>query len=184
MKVGVMCEVSGIMRDAFAAKGHDAYSCDLLPSERNGKHIQDDARRHLRGWDLLIAHPPCTRLCNSGVRWLAERNLWREMEEACAFFLEILNAPVPKICVENPIPHCYARERIGRYQQRIQPYEFGHPESKATCLWLKNLPPLFITITETKRTPRCWKERPAKDRSRNRSRTYPNIAAAMAAQWG
>ncbi len=180
-----MCEESGIIRDAFEAKGHDAWSCDLQPSARNGKHIQDDARKHLNdGWDLMIAHPPCTRLCNSGVRWLAERNLWVDLEAACAFFMELWNAPIPRKALENPIPHKYAREIIGNYHQKIQPWLFGDPFSKATCLWLHNLPPLMATMIETTRKQKCFLESPGPQRSKNRSRTYPGIARAMAAQWG
>jgi hypothetical protein len=184
MRVLVACEFSGIVRDAFAAKGHEAWSCDLLQSERPGNHIQDDVLKHLEGWDLLIGHPPCTRLCNSGVRWLAERDLWREMYEACLFFVELLEAPVPKVAIENPIPHKYARSCIGRYQQRIDPWLFGEPESKATCLWLKGLPPLMATIIETGRKQRCFRMAPSPERSMNRSRTYQGIANAMAEQWG
>ncbi len=186
MKVIVMCEESGIIRDAFEAKGHDAWSCDLQPSSRNGKHIQDDARKHLNdGWDLMIAHPTCTRLCNSGVRWLAERNLWKELDEAVEFFKCFMNAPIPKRAIENPVPHKHAMERIGRrYDQILQPWEFGHPESKKTCLWLFGLPPLFCSIIETKREGRMWKLPPGSERSKLRSKTYQGIANAMAAQWG
>ncbi len=178
-----MCEESGILQAEFEARGHDAWSCDLQPSERSKKHIQDDARRHLSGWDLMIAHPPCTRLCNSGVRWLAERNLWADLEAACAFFMELWNAPIPKKALENPIPHKYARAIIGRYHQKIHPWLFGDPYSKATCLWLHNLPPLMATMIETTREQKCFLESPGPQRSRNRSRTYPGIAKAMAAQW-
>jgi hypothetical protein len=185
MRVLIACEFSGIVRDAFAAKGHDAWSCDLLPTEKPGNHIQADVLKVITwGWDLMVAHPPCTRLCNSGVRWLEERNLWMELEDACKFFRDLLNAPVPKVAIENPIPHKYARDVIGRYQQRIHPWLFGEPDTKATCLWLKNLPPLMATLIETGRNPRCFLESPGPDRSKNRSRTYQGIASAMAAQWG
>jgi hypothetical protein len=184
MRVLVACEFSGIVRDEFATRGHDAWSCDLLPSERNGKHIQGDVLSHLQGWDLMIAHPPCTRLCNSGVRWLAERNLWAELRDACSFFITLLNAPVSRIAIENPIPHKYARELIGRYHQLIHPWLFGEPDTKATCLWLKNLPPLMATMIETGRNPKCFMESPGPGRWKERSRTYPGIAKAMAEQWG
>jgi hypothetical protein len=168
-------------RDAFAVRGHDAWSCDLLQSERNGKHIQDDVLKHLGdGWDLMVADPPCTRLCNSGVRWLSERNLWADMRIAAEFFLSLLNAPVPRRALENPIPHKYAREIMGPYQQRIHPWLFGHPESKTTCLWLRNLPPLMAKLIETGRGQRCFRMPPSEIRSRERSRTFPGIALAMA----
>lgn len=184
MRVLVACEFSGIVRDAFAARGHDAWSCDILPTEREGNHILGDVLKHLDGWDLMIAHPPCTRLCNSGVRWLKERNLWIEMEAACLFFLALAQAPIPKIALENPIPHKYAREIIGRYQQRIHPWLFGEPDTKATCLWLKNLPPLMATMIETGRNAKCFMQSPGPQRWKERSRTYKGIANAMAEQWG
>lgn len=186
LKVIVMCEESGIIRDAFAARGHDAWSCDIQPSERGGKHIQDDARKHLNdGWDLMIAHPVCTRLCNSGVRWLSERNLWKELDRAVEFFLCFMNAPVPKRAIENPVPHKYAIQKIGRkYDQIIQPWQFGEGETKKTCLWLFRLPPLFHTKLVPGRVARVHLEPPGENRSKNRSRTYQGIANAMAEQWG
>jgi len=185
VKVLVACEESGTVRDAFEAKGHDAWSCDILPSKKIGKHIQTDVRNVLwNDWDLMIAHPPCTRLCNSGVRWLSERDLWDDMKKSAEFFLTLLHAPIPKKALENPIPHKYARKLIGNYQQIIQPWMFGHPESKATCLWLRNLPPLMSTVIETGREQRIWKLPPSKTRSQERSRTYEGIANAMADQWG
>lgn len=139
----------------------------------------------LEFFDLLIAHPPCTRLTNSGVRWLDERNLWAEMYEAADFFRRILELPIPRIAVENPIPHRYALERIGRkYDQIIQPWQFGHGETKATCLWLKNLPPLKPTNIVSGREARIHKLPPSADRWKLRSMTYPGIAEAMADQWG
>ena len=134
MRVLVACEFSGIVRDVFAARGHDAWSCDLLPTERPGNHIQGDVLEILNdGWNLMIAHPPCPRLTNAAVCWLHKRNLWKELDEAAIFFKKFLNAPISKIAVENPIPHKYAVERIGRkYDQLVQPYMFGHPERKAT----------------------------------------------------
>lgn len=192
MRVLIGCEFSGRVRREFRALGHEAYSCDLLPAEDNGEHIQGDIFKHLNdGWDLLIFHWPCTRLCNSGVRWLyggkgkvidAER--WRLMEQDAKAFRAILNCGIPRICGENPIPHKYAREIMGNYSQIIQPYQFGHPESKATCLWLKNLDFLRPTQIVEGRYGRVWREGPSPDRWKNRSRTYEGIAQAMAQQWG
>ena len=185
MRVLVGCEFSGVVRDAFARRGHDAWSCDLLPTEVPGKHFVADVREVLRdGWDLAVFHPPCTRLANSGVRWLAERDLWREMEEACDLFRTLLSAPIPRVCVENPIPHRYARERIGRYSQVVQPWQFGHGETKATCLWLRGLPPLAASNVVGGRVAKCHKEPPGADRWKRRSVTYAGIAEAMAEQWG
>lgn len=185
LRVLIACEESGTVRDAFRARGFEAVSCDLMPSARPGPHIVGDVRRHLGdGWDAMIAHPPCTRLCNSGVRWLAERNLWAETEEACQFFNDLMAAPIGFIAAENPIPHKYAVERIGKYDQIIQPWQFGHGETKATCLWLKNLPPLLPTNIVDGRAGRIWKMGPSATRSRDRARTYSGIAAAMAEQWG
>lgn len=186
MRVLVACEFSGVVRSAFRALGHDAWSCDLLPAEDGGQHIQGDVRELLdQNWDLLIAHPPCTRLANSGVRWLAERNLWGELDEAADLFRAFLEAPIDRIAVENPIPHRYAVERIGRkYDQVVQPWQFGHGETKATCLWLKNLPPLVSTGIVEGREQRVWRASPGPDRWKERSRTYPGLAAAMAQQWG
>ncbi len=184
MRVVIVCEESGIVRDAFGAKGHDAWSCDLLP--RNGKHLCCDARKILHyDWDLMVAHPPCTRLCNSGVRWLAERNLWKEMEDAARFFAELLNAPIAQKALENPVPHKYALGIIGRkYDQIINPWQFGHGETKKTCLWLDNLPKLLPTNIVSGREGKVWRMPPSPDRSMLRSRSYPGIAAAMAEQWG
>lgn len=199
MRVLVACEFSGVVRDAFAERGHDAWSCDLLPCERGGKHIQGDVREVLgQDWDLMVAHPPCTYLTNAGARHLhsvpsrrgtvtkihgAER--WRLMEEAAAFFWHLLNCSIPKVAVENPIPHRYAVKEIGRkYDQLFQPWQFGHGETKATCLWLKGLPPLTPTKIVEGRTPRVHYASPGPDRWKERSRTLPGIAAAMAEQWG
>jgi hypothetical protein len=188
MRVLVACEFSGIVRRAFKAMGHEAWSCDLQPSEdRSDFHLQCDVRDVLHdGWDLMVAHPPCTRLCNSGVRWLAERNLWRELDEAADLFSACWNAPIERIGIENPIMHRHAKERIRNYEapaQTIQPWQFGHGETKATCLWLRNLPPLQPTQVVAGRTPRVHRMPPGPNRSRERSRTFPGIAAAMAAQW-
>jgi hypothetical protein len=184
MRVLVACEYSGAVRDAFLARGHDAWSCDLLPTEVPGPHIQGDARDVLgNGWDLLVAHPPCTRLCNSGVRWLAERNLWSELDEAAALFAAFWNAPIARVAVENPIMHRHAKERIAGYHapaQTIQPWQFGHGETKATCLWLRGLPNLVPTNVVVGREQRVFRLPPSADRWKKRSRTYPGIADAMA----
>lgn len=193
MRALVACEFSGIVRDAFRAKGHDAWSCDIIPTEGDSAyHIQGDVLRHLdEGWDLLIAHPPCTRLCNSGVRWLntppkgkSKIDMNRELRNACQFFSQMLNCPIPRRCVENPIPHKHARQWVGTYTQLIQPWQFGHGETKATCLWLRNLPPLRPTKIVKGRKPRVHHESPGPDRWKNRSRTYQGIGNAMAEQWG
>jgi hypothetical protein len=185
VKVLVACEFSGVVRDAFTAKGHFAQSCDLLDTESPGWHYKGDVRDILHlGWDLMIAHPPCTRLCNSGVRWLAERNLWAEMEEAANFFRCLLDAPIAKVCVENPIMHKYAKAICGEQTQKIQPWQFGHGETKATCLWLKNLPILKPTKIVEGRDPKVHYLPPSKDRWKLRSVTYQGIANAMAEQWG
>jgi len=186
MRVLVGCEESATVREEFVKRGHDAWSCDILPSRKTGNHYQRDIRDVLGyGWDMMIAHPPCTRLCNSGVRWLAERDLWKEMREAAEFFKMLLNANIPLVCCENPIPHKYALGIIGKkYDQIIQPWQFGHGETKATCLWLKGLPPLVPTNIIEGREQRIWKMSPSPDRSRERSITFPGIASAMAEQWG
>jgi hypothetical protein len=179
MKVLIACEFSGIVREAFARRGHDAWSCDLLPTEIPGQHMQGDVEKVLwHGWDLMIAHPPCTRLANSGVRWLEERDLWEEMGKSATFFWRLLFvSPINKIAIENPIPHKYALEIIGRkYDQIIHPWQFGHGEQKSTCLWLKNLPPLKPTNIVSGREQRIWREAPSPDRWKERSRTFPGIA--------
>ncbi len=191
MKILIACEFSGIVRDAFIARGHDALSCDFLDTERPGPHIKGDVLREIQEhtsspWDLLIAFPPCTYLCNSGVRWLHERKgRWLDMEKAARFFRALLWAPIEKIAVENPVPHKYAVEIIGsKYDQTIQPYDFGHGETKRTCLWLRGLPPLMATSVVPGRKGRVHRESPGPDRWKNRSRTYQGIADAMADQWG
>jgi hypothetical protein len=190
MRILVACEFSGVVRRAFAARGHDAWSCDLLPSEdRSNRHIVGDARDLLNdGWDLLmVAHPPCTRLCNSGVRWLAERDLWADLDEGAALFSAFWNAPIERVAVENPVMHRHAKARIVNYQppaQSIQPWQFGHGETKRTCLWLRNLPPLVPTNIVAGRDARVHRMSPGPDRWRERSRFYPGIAEAMADQWG
>jgi hypothetical protein len=195
MKVLVACEFSGIVRNAFSNRGHDAVSCDLLPTEQPGKHVQGDVCEILNdGWDLMIAHPPCTFIANSGARWLFEKEgRWKQLEEATTFFKTLLNAPIEKIAVENPMPHKWGMQQIGRkYDQRIQPWQFGEPQKKGICLWLKNLPLLEPTDVlelpkrkeELKKWERVWREPPGKEQWKNRSRFYPKIAEAMAEQWG
>lgn len=189
MKVLVACEFSGTVRRAFAARGHDAWSCDLLPAEdRSNKHIVGDARDLLNdGWDLLmVAHPPCTRLCNSGVRWLAERDLWADLDEAAALFSAFWNAPIERVAIENPVMHRHAKARIVNYRppaQSIQPWQFGHGETKRTCLWLKNLPPLVPTNIVAGREARVHRMSPGPDRWKERSRFFSGVANAMADQW-
>lgn len=195
-KVLVACEYSGRVRDAFAALGHDAMSCDMLPTDRKGKHYQGDVRDLLAmPWDLMVAHPPCTYLTNSGVCHLhTDPTRWALLDEGAAFFKLLLDAPIPRKAVENPIMHKYAKERIGGVKQTqvIQPWMFGHKEQKATCLWLTNLPPLTPTNdvkTEMLALPKRERERlhylsPSADRWKLRSTTYQGIADAMASQWG
>jgi len=190
IRVLIACEFSGVVRRAFREKEFDVYSCDLLPAEDNSQHhFQMDVRELLNGdmyWDLMIAHPPCTYLANSGVRWLYERpERWKLLDEAAEFFKLLLDADIRHIAIENPIPHRYALERIGRrYDQIIQPWQFGHEETKAICLWLKNLPILKPTKIVNRKVPRVWLEPPHPDRWKNRSRFYRGIARAMADQWG
>ena len=188
MRVLVACEYSGIVRDAFLKRGHDAVSCDILPTESPGPHIQRDVLDVLdQGWDLIVGHPPCTYLANSGVRWLHERpDRWQELDNGAAFFRALLGAPCEKIALENPTPHRYAVERIGRnYDHAIQPWEFGDPETKKVCLWLKGLPPLMATEAPTEqRTARVHRMPPGPNRQKERSRFFPGIARAMAEQWG
>lgn len=184
MKALVACEFSGVVRSAFRERGHDAWSCDLLPAEDGSEHhFQGDALsviRENRGWDLLIAHPPCTYLSVSGARWFKTRSF--EQEQALDFVWELLNAPVPRIALENPIS--VISSRIRKPDQIIQPWQFGHGETKATCLWLKGLPTLTPTNVVEGREARVHRASPGPDRWKERSRTLPGIAAAMAEQWG
>lgn len=181
MKVLVACEFSGIVRDSFARRGHDAWSCDLLPTERQGNHLQCDVLSVLAdGWDMMIAFPPCTYLASSGARWFSQR--LEEQELALAFVRTLLEAPIPAIVIENPIG--IISTRIRKPDQIIQPWQFGHGESKATCLWLKGLPLLKPTNIVGGRLARVHKEPPNPERWKNRSRTYSGIAEAMAKQWG
>lgn len=196
MKILVACEFSGTVRDAFLKKGHDAISCDILEGEGDGPHYQGDIRDILyNGWDLIIAHPPCTYLANSGVSWLhKDETRWPKLDEAAKFFNLFLNLPNQKICVENPIMHKYAKERIGNRNQSqvIQPWMFGHLEQKATCLWLRGLPLLketknvkedMLALTPAERQKLHWLP-PSPNRWKLRSKTYQGIADAMADQWG
>lgn len=194
MKILIACEFSGTVRDAFIKQGHDAVSCDLLPTESQGPHIQGDVLNVLNdGWDMMIAHPPCTYLTNSGVCWLhKDKSRWDKLREGAEFFKALLNAPIPRIAIENPIMHKYAIELIGTKQtQVIQPYMFGHMERKATCLWLKNLPPLRETKNvkeEMMKLPKKLQQRihyapPSKDRWKIRSKTFEGIAEAISTQW-
>ena len=179
-RILIACEYSGIVRDAFLRMGHDALSCDLLPTERPGPHYQGDVRDILGdGWDLMIAHPPCTDLAVSGAR-----HFWRkqpQQAEALAFVRYLLAAPIPRIALENPVS--IISTRIRQPDQTIQPWQFGHGETKATCLWLKNLPLLTPTNEVDGREPRVHLLPPSPDRWKERSRTYQGIADAMAAQW-
>ena len=209
MKVLVACEFSGIVREAFAKKGHDAMSCDLLSTEQPGNHYQGDVRDILdEGWDLMIAHPPCTFLANSGARWLYTKdefgnrvidlNRMYEVKMGADFFLELYNANIKRICIENPIQHKTARIMINKpYTQIVRPYQFGENSTKATCLWLKKLPKLHPTniITPEKHTTKTgkvydkwWFETclisDLKERAKVRSKTFQGIAEAMAEQWG
>lgn len=181
MRVLVACEFSGIVREAFRSRGHDAVSCDLLPSEMAGPHHQGDVRDIMGdGWDLMIAHPPCTYLAVSGARYFAQRQA--EQAQALDFVRVLLDAPVPRIALENPVS--VISTRVRKPDQIIQPWQYGHGEMKTTCLWLKNLPPLRPTRIVDGRFSRIEAMGPHPDRARNRSRTYPGIAEAMAAQWG
>jgi len=181
MNVLIACEYSGTVRDAFLAAGHDAMSCDLLPTEKPGLHYQGDVRDVLDGdWDLMIAHPPWTHLAVSGARWFKGKH--QEQAEALDFVRLLMIAPIPRIAIENPVSIISSKSR--KPNQVIQPYMFGHGETKATCLWLKNLPLLTPTQIVSGREPRIHRMPPGPDRWKERSRTYPGIAVAMADQWG
>lgn len=190
MRVLVACEFSGVVRDAFVAAGHDAWSCDLLPTESEGNHIQADVRTVLcNGWDLMIAHPPCQYLAVSGARWFSTR--MPEQEAALDFVSRLMCAPIQHIAIENPVS--VVSTKIRKPNQIIQPWQFGHPESKATCLWLKGLPLLNATNVLPKPASGRWNNQtpsgqnklgPSPDRAKKRSITYTGIAQAMAEQWG
>ena len=206
MKILIGCETSGTVRNAFLDKGHDTWSCDILPADdQTNRHIQDDVRNVLKmeAWDLLmVAHPPCTRLCNSGVRWLhvppqgkTKEEMWEDLDEGAALFSDLWNADVPRIAIENPIMHKHAKARIHNFEpftQSVQPYEFAESVesednvSKRTCLWLKNLPSLVKTGSLTKETARhdIHNASPGPDRWKIRSKFHKGLADAMANQWG
>lgn len=181
MKVLIACEYSGIVRDAFIERGHDAISCDLLPTEKPGPHYQGDVMDIIgEDWDLMIAHPPCTHLAVSGARWFPKKR--KEQKDSLQFVRALMLAPIPRICIENPIS--IISSHIRSANQVVQPWQFGHGEQKATCFWLKNLPPLVPTDIVEGREQRIWKLPPSPDRWKERSRTYQGIADAMAEQWG
>ena len=192
MKVLIACEYSGIVREAFKKKGHDAVSCDVIPTETVGNHIQDDVLKHLdKQWDLMIAHPPCTYLSNAGARFLypkgkLNKDRLKLGQEGKNFFMALHNANINKICVENPIPSKIFE--LPKYSQIIQPYEHGHPIQKRTCLWLKNLPKLqttnIVDIRQSTKIPGNWFNKGGKERQKNRARFFEGIASAMANQWG
>jgi len=195
MKVLVACEESGIVREAFKDKGHMAVSCDFEPTAIPGAHYQGDVLDLLQDdWDLIIAHPPCTFLCNSGVSWLhTDKSRWAKLRQAALFFKEFLLLNDVKVCVENPIMHHYGKELIGStHTQIVHPYFFGHMEQKSTCLWLRNLPPLVATdnVKEAMlKLPVKTRQRlhylpPGPERTKLRSRTFTGLASAMAEQWG
>ena len=181
MRVLVACEFSGIVREAFHSRGHDAWSCDLLDTEIPGKHHTVDVRHILhKNWDLLIAHPPCTHLAVSGARWF--KNKKKQQKEAIKFFMDLAECDIPKKCIENPISIMSTEWR--KPDQIIQPWMFGHGETKATCLWLDNLPKLQSTKIVDGRENRIHRMAPSITRWKDRSRTYIGIAKAMAEQWG
>ena len=181
MKVLVGCEFSGVVRDAFSRAGHDATSCDILPTETPGLHHQGDLLEILdQGWDLAVFHPPCTHLAVSGARWFKDK--LQEQLEALAFVRALLNAPIDKIALENPVS--IISSRIRKPDQYIQPWQFGHGETKKTGLWLKNLPKLVPTDIVDGRDNRVHFMSPGPDRWKERSRTLTGIAEAMASQWG
>jgi hypothetical protein len=181
LNVLVACEFSGVVREAFSAVGHFAVSCDLLPTEIPGAHYQGDVLKLLDyRWDLMIAHPPCTYLASSGARWWKDRQ--QEQQAAIEFVQRLMDAPIKHIAIENPIGKLSTA--IRKPEQIIQPWQFGHGETKATCLWLKNLPPLVPTDIVDGREARIHKMPPSENRWKERSRTYQGIANAMAEQWG
>ena len=181
MRILVACEYSGRVRDAFIARGHDAISCDLLPTDAEGPHHMGDVTELLHmGWDMMIAHPPCTHLAVSGSRWFKDKI--KEQAEALVFVQTLMDAPIPMIAIENPIS--VISSRIRKPDQIIQPWQFGHGETKATCLWLKGLPKLTPTNIVEGREARVHRMPPSPERWKERSRTYAGIAQAMADQWG
>ena len=192
MKVLVACEYSGIVREAFAKRGHDAWSCDLLPTDQpSDKHIQGDVLEIINdGWDLIIAHPPCTHLSLSGAKYWAEKRADGRQQAAIKFVEDIWDADCPRICIENPVGALTKHSKLGKASVYIQPYEFGHAEQKRTGLWLKGLPKLKGTkFIDVKGLPNKERHRlhwlpPSKDRWKIRSTTFQGIADAMADQWG
>ena len=190
MNILVACEFSGTVRDAFRRRGHNAWSCDLLPCDGDGQfHLQCDVRHVMQGraarawdWDLMIAHPPCTHLAVSGARWFKDKAT--EQADAIRFVEMLWDAPIPQIAIENPVGVLPRLSRLGKATQYIQPWQFGHGETKKTGLWLKNLPPLEPTNVVEGREGRVWRMPPGPDRWKERSRTYAGIAEAMAEQWG
>lgn len=192
MRILLACEVYGAVRDALIRRGHDAVSCDLLPSKSSGPHIQGDVLPHLGdGWDMMIAFPPCTHLAVSGARYFAAKRADGRQQAAIDFFMALANAPIPRIAIENPVGIMSSIWR--KPDQIIQPWQFGHPESKATCLWLKALPKLLPTNALSAPASGRWANQtpsgqnklgPSPDRAMIRSRTYQGIAEAMASQWG
>ena len=187
MRVLVACEFSGIVRDAFLRKGHNAISCDLLPTESPGPHYQGDVLDIINdGWDLMIAHPPCTDLAVSGAAWFKEKIADGRQQKSIDFFMALIAAPIPLIAVENPISIMSTKYR--KSDQIIQPWQFGHPETKATCLWLKGLPKLVPTNIvelpkEKNKRMRLHYLPPSPNRWKLRSTTFSGIAEAMATQW-
>jgi hypothetical protein len=192
MRVLVACEFSGIVREAFKNKGHDAWSCDLLPTEIPGQHHQGDVLDVIQGdWDLMIAHPPCNYMSNAGARFMYPKGLLNRDRLELAlqgkeFFMELWTAPINKICIENPIPSSVVG--LPPCNQIVQPYYFGDAVQKKTCLWLKNLPPLMSTVIcsrpQSSKVPGNWFNKGGKDRQKNRAKTFQGIANAMADQWG
>lgn len=192
MRMIALCEYSGIVRNAFAARGHDAWSCDLLPTESDGNHIQGDALEVIdQGWDLIIAHPPCQYLTNTANKWLSvdsgvctvEERL-RRREDAIKFFIALKNANAKMIAIENPRPHPYVLKMVGNFSDFVQPWMFGDPETKGICLWLKGLPPLMSTVMESTRDDIKHRLPPSPERAKLRSEFFPGVADAMADQWG
>jgi hypothetical protein len=184
VRVLIACEYSGRVREAFRALGHDAWSCDLLPAEDDSQfHIQGDVLEVIgRGWDLMVSHPPCTDIACSGAGHFEAKRADGRQQAAIDFFMALAHAPIPRIAIENPI--CIMSSVWREPDQIIQPWQFGTGETKATCLWLKGLPPLMPTKVVSGRHPRVWLMPPSEDRWKERSRTDLGIAAAMAQQWG
>jgi len=183
MRILVACERSGVVRDAFIARGHDAVSCDLVESEVDGPHFTTDALTlaQMQTWDMMIAFPPCTDLAVSGARWFPEKRADGRQQRALQFVRDLMSAPIPKIAIENPIS--IISSQIRKPSQIIQPWQYGHGETKATCLWLQNLPLLTPTDIVEGREQRVWKLSPSPTRAMERSRTFQGIADAMASQW-